>query len=126
MMQEIKRKQSITEGLYLYLLQKREEASISAGAANVSVYKQIDKASGYGPVEPNANNIMMMAVLIGIILPVGFIAIGEKLNDKIAGKEDITNKLSLPIYGELGHMPKKKFYWYCCHETRPDRRAISP
>lgn len=106
-MQEIKRKQSITEGLYLYLLQKREEASISAGAANVSVYKQIDKASGYGPVEPNANNIMILAVLIGIILPVGFIAIGEKLNDKIAGKEDITNKLSLPIYGELGHMPKR-------------------
>ncbi|MDO9373205.1 MAG: polysaccharide biosynthesis tyrosine autokinase [Ferruginibacter sp.] len=106
-MQEIKRKQSITEGLYLYLLQKREESSISAGAENVSVYKQIDKASGYGPVEPNSTNVMIMAVLFGLLLPVGFIVIGEKINDKITGRDDVTSKLAVPVYGEIGHLPKK-------------------
>jgi capsular exopolysaccharide synthesis family protein len=106
-MQEIKRKQSITEGLYLYLLQKREEASISAGAENVSVYKQIDKAGGFGPVEPNSTNVMIMAVLFGLLLPVGFITIGEKLNDKVSSRDDVTSKLAVPIYGELGHLPKK-------------------
>jgi capsular exopolysaccharide synthesis family protein len=107
-MQEIKRKQSITEGLYLYLLQKREEASISAGSANVSVYKQIDKASGWGPVEPNSKNIMLVSFLVGLLLPVGFIALGEKLNDKVTSREDITDKLNVPILGELVHITKRK------------------
>ncbi len=107
-MQEIKRKQSITEGLYLYLLQKREEASISAGSANVSVYKQIDRAGGYGPVEPNSKNIMIMAILLALIVPVAFIALGDKLNDKITTRDEVVNKLTLPIYGELGHIPRGK------------------
>ena len=107
-MQEIKRKQSITEGLYLYLLQKREEASISAGAANVSVYKQIDKAGGWGPVEPNSRNVMLISVLVGLLLPIGFIAVGDILNDKITAREDVTNKLNVPILGELAHIPKRK------------------
>ncbi|MEO6731457.1 MAG: polysaccharide biosynthesis tyrosine autokinase [Ferruginibacter sp.] len=107
-MQEIKRKQSITEGLYLYLLQKREEASISAGAANVSVYKQIDKASGYGPVEPNSRNILMVSVLLGFLMPVGLILLIDQLNDKITSRNDVTNKLAIPILGELIHIPKRR------------------
>lgn len=107
-MQEIKRKQSITEGLYLYLLQKREESSISAGAANVSLYRQIDKAVNQGQVEPNGRNIMIMAGLLGLILPFGLIALGDKLNDKITNRSDITNHLNVPVYGEIGHIPKNK------------------
>ncbi|MCW3094236.1 MAG: hypothetical protein JWP81_5305 [Ferruginibacter sp.] len=107
-MQEIKRKQSITEGLYLYLLQKREEASISAGSANISIYKQIDSASGYGPVEPNSRNIMLVSILLGVLMPVGLIALLDQLNEKIITREDITNKLTVPVLGELVHVPKRK------------------
>jgi capsular exopolysaccharide synthesis family protein len=107
-MQEIKRKQSITEGLYLYLLQKREEASISAGSANVSVYKQIDKASGYGPVEPNSRNIIMVAVLLGLLMPVGLVVLLDQLNDKVTTRNDITSKLAIPILGELINIPRRK------------------
>lgn len=107
-MLEIKRKQSITEGLYLYLLQKREEAAISAGAANISVYKQIEKASGFGPVEPNSRNIMMVAVLLGLLMPVGLIFLLDALNDKIVSRYEITSKTSIPVLGELIHIPKRK------------------
>jgi capsular exopolysaccharide synthesis family protein len=107
-MQEIKRKQSITEGLYLYLLQKREEASISAGAANVSVYKQIDKASGFGPVEPNSLNIIMVSVILGLLMPIGLILIIDQLNDKVTTRNDITSKLAVPVLGELVNIPKRK------------------
>ena len=107
-MQEIKRKQSITEGLYLYLLQKREEASISAGSATVSVYKQIDKAGGYGPVEPNARNIMLVAVLLGLFMPVGLIVLLDQLNDKVTSRNEVTNKLPISVLGELVHLPKRK------------------
>ena len=108
MMQEIKRKQSITEGLYLYLLQKREEASISAGSATISVYKQIDKAFGYGPVEPNSRNIMIVSILLGLLMPVGLILLIDQLNDKIVSRNDITSKVAVPILGELIHIPKHR------------------
>lgn len=107
-MQEIKRKQSITEGLYLYLLQKREESSISAGSANVSVYKQIDRAGGYGPVEPNSKNVMMMSVIMGLLMPVGLILLLDLLNDKVVTRQDVTGKLAIPVLGELINLPKGK------------------
>ena len=68
-MQEIKRKQNITQGLYLYLLQKREEAAVSSTSSNVSNYRQIDPAASMGLVSPNAKNIKMYSFLIGLVLP---------------------------------------------------------
>ena len=106
MMQEIKRKQSITEGLYLYLLQKREESAITSTSASLSNYKQIDPAWGFGPVEPNATNIKLYSALLGLLLPIGFIYLRDMLNDKITGRDDISKKLPLPVLGDIGHEVK--------------------
>jgi len=106
-MQDIKRKQSITEGLYLYLLQKREESAITSTSANVSNYKQIDPASGYGPVEPNASNIYMYSGLLGILLPLGFVFLRDMLNDRISSRDDITKRVPTPVLGDIGHAKTK-------------------
>jgi len=107
MMQEVKRKQSITEGLYLYLLQKREENAISASTTNVSVYKQIDPAAGSTvPVEPNKGYVFGYAILIGLLVPIGLIRLGFMLNDKISTRVEITKKISIPVLGELAHLPR--------------------
>jgi capsular exopolysaccharide synthesis family protein len=107
-MQEIKRKQSITEGLYLYLLQKREENSISASSSNVSIYKQIDEAKGYGPVSPNKRNIQLYSIAFGLLIPIGIIRLRDMMNDKIMRKSDITSKTQVPIIGELSHIRQSK------------------
>lgn len=106
-LQEIRRKQSITEGLYLYLLQKREESAISSTASNVANYKQIDPATGYGPVEPNTRNIIMYTALLGFCIPFGWIYIKGLLNDKVTSKEDIIKRTSLSILGEVSHLAKR-------------------
>jgi capsular exopolysaccharide synthesis family protein len=108
MIQEIKRKQSITEGLYLYLLQKREETSISASSSNVSIYKQIDDAKGYGPVSPNARNIQLYSIAFGLLIPIGIIRLRDMLNDKITRKTDITTRTQIPVIGELSHIRPSK------------------
>jgi capsular exopolysaccharide synthesis family protein len=108
MMQEIKRKQSITEGLYLYLLQKREETSISASSSNISIYKQIDQAKGYGPVQPNTKNIQLYSIAFGLLIPIGIIRMRDMLNDKIIRKSDITESTQIPVIGELSHIPPSK------------------
>jgi capsular exopolysaccharide synthesis family protein len=107
-MQEIKRKQSVTEGLYLYMLQKREESAITSTSANISNYKQIDAAKGFGPVEPNATNIKLYTALLGLLLPIGFIYLRDMLNDKITGRDDISKKLPIPFLGDLGHVKSTK------------------
>jgi capsular exopolysaccharide synthesis family protein len=106
-MQEIKRKQSITEGLYLYLLQKREENSISASSSNVSIYKQIDEAKGYGPVSPNKTNIQLYSIAFGLLIPIGIIRLRDMMNDKIMRKSDITSRTKIPVIGELSHIRSK-------------------
>ncbi|HEY8894805.1 MAG TPA: polysaccharide biosynthesis tyrosine autokinase [Niastella sp.] len=102
--QEIKRKQSITEGLYLYLLQKREENSISASSSNVSIYKQIDAAKGSGPVAPNTRNIQLYSIAFGLLIPIGIIRLRDLLNDKITKRSDITARVQIPVIGELSHV----------------------
>src|SRR5260221_4355097 len=101
MMQEIKRKQSITEGLYLYLLQKREETSISASSSNVSIYKQIDDAKVYGPGTPNATNIQLYSIVFGLLIHIGIILLRHMLNDKIMKQSDITSRRQITVIREL-------------------------
>ena len=107
-LQEIKRKQGITEGLYLYLLQKREEAAISSTASNVAHYKQLDSASGEGPVEPNLRNTLLSTILLGLAFGFIWIYVKDLLNDKINGISDIKKRTSLKITGEISQLPKKK------------------
>ncbi len=107
-MQEIKRKQSITEGLYLYLLQKREEAAISATTSNAANYKQIDPAIGYGPVEPDKKALLLYTALLGFFLAFGFIYVRHLLNDKVNVRDDITKRVSIPVIGEISHIARRK------------------
>jgi capsular exopolysaccharide synthesis family protein len=107
LLQEIKRQQNIKEGLFLYLLQKREEAAISR-TSGPSNYEQIDPASGYGPVEPNSSLLYRLALALGLILPVGFIYLKDLFNDRINTREDILKKTAIPIIGDIGHIKKIK------------------
>jgi len=107
-MQEIKRKQTITEGLYLYLLQKREEAAISSSSSNVSLYKQIDDADSSGLVTPNQSHVYAYAIILGLLLPIGMVQLGAMLNDKIVSVKDVTDRLQIPVLGEITHMPRNK------------------
>jgi capsular exopolysaccharide synthesis family protein len=107
-LQEIKRKQNITEGLYLYLLQKREEAAISGTASNVAHYKQIDMASGVGPVEPNSLNILIYSALFGFFFSFCWIYIRQLFNDRVNSKQEVIDRTSLPVIGQISHISKRE------------------
>ncbi|MGC8751831.1 GumC family protein [Hydrotalea sp.] len=100
---DINRQKSIKESLYLYLLQKREEAAISS-SSTVSNYQQLTPAvSSPVPVEPRTNNIRMFSLLLGIVLPFGIIFLIDLLNDKVTTREDIVHRIDKPIVGEISH-----------------------
>ena len=100
---DIERQQKIKQDLYLYLLQKREEAAISA-AATVSNSSPLEEATSSGlPVKPNRRNSYLIALLAGLMIPIAIIALLEMLNDKIREREEIARQTQAPIIGEIGH-----------------------
>lgn len=107
-LQEIKRKQSITENIYLYLLQKREEAAISATSSDIINFQQIEPASPVGHVQPYPKYIKIFSALLGLLLPIGFIYLKGLFNDKILNRNDIVRKTQIPVIGDINHIERQK------------------
>ena len=100
---EISRQQNVKQQLYLYLLQKREETAISK-SGTLANSRLIEPAiSGRVPFSPKRSLIYLGALVLGILIPAGFIYGKELLNNKITSKQDITRMTKVPIFGELGH-----------------------
>jgi tyrosine-protein kinase Etk/Wzc len=99
----IERQQKILEELYSFLLQKKLETSI-ASAATVSNSKIIEPAIGsLIPIAPNKRSVYTFYLILGLLIPVGIIAITELLHDKVNDKSDIERFTRAPIIGEIGH-----------------------
>src|SRR5690606_20449242 len=70
---KIARQQQIVESIYLYLLQKREEAEITA-SATIEGVKIIDWAfSNKQPVSPKPPIIILGSVILGLLIPTAVI-----------------------------------------------------
>jgi tyrosine-protein kinase Etk/Wzc len=100
---EINRQQGIKQEHYLYLLKKREESALSLAATTVSNSRIIDPATAsLEPVKPQKPIILLIALVVGIALPIGLIYIKESLNDKVQQKEDIEHLITAaPLLGEI-------------------------
>ena len=97
----IARQQEIKAGLYLMLLQKREENAITL-AATANNAKIIDEpvAEG-GPVSPKPKMIYMIALVVGLGLPIGIIFLVSLTKFKIEGRGDVEKLTRLPIVGDV-------------------------
>src|SRR5690606_38813175 len=96
----IARQQQIKESLYLYLLQKREENAISLAVTSPKA-KVIDAAYPAGMVSPNTKMIFMMALLIGLLLPIGIIFLIDLLDNKIHSRQDVEKLTTIPYLGDI-------------------------
>lgn len=101
---EINRQQGIKEQLFLFLLQQREEASISL-AVTAPKAKIIDSAfSSRAPVSPNRMLIYLGALLTGLLVPFLIIYLSFLINTKIKNRRDVERLL--PSIDFLGEIPK--------------------
>ena len=97
----IARQQEIKAGLYLMLLQKREENAITL-AATANNAKIIDEpAAEGGPVSPKPKTIYMIALVVGLGLPIGIIFLIGLTKFKIEGRGDVEKLTRLPIVGDV-------------------------
>lgn len=97
----IARQQEIKSGLYLMLLQKREEnANTLAATANNA--KIIDEAlADDNPISPKKTIVYLAALVLGVGLPVGVIYLIGLTKFKIEGRADVEKLTSLPVVGDI-------------------------
>ena len=97
----IARQQEIKAGLYLMLLQKREENAIAL-AATANNAKIIDEAIADDiPVSPKRPMIYLIALVLGVGIPVGIIYLVELTKFKIEGRADVEKLTSVPVVGDI-------------------------
>ncbi len=97
---QIGRQQEVKSGLYLMLLQKREENSISL-AATADKGKLIDDPIFGGKVSPKSSIILLAAFVLGFALPLLICYVLQLLRYKIEGHEDVARLTNLPIIADV-------------------------
>ena len=97
---QIGRQQEVKAGLFLMLLQKREENSISL-ASTVDKGKIIETPQFKGKVSPKSSLLILIALILGFVLPLAIIVIKELLRYKIEGREDVIKLTDIPIIADV-------------------------
>lgn len=97
------RQQSLKQDIYVYLLQKREEAALAL-ASTASNSRVIDPATiEEQPVSPNRKMTYLLGLLLGLGLPLSVLYARRQLNDKVETRQEVAELTSTPILGELAH-----------------------
>ena len=100
----LRRTYTVNDQIYTFLLQKRAEAAI-ARASNVADNKVIDyaRAQNAALIAPKARRNYIIALMLGILVPLVILILLETLNTKITGRQDIEQRTAVPIVGSVGH-----------------------
>ena len=98
---EVSRDQGIQQGIYSFLLQKKEESMLSYTRTNTDAKIINNAKAGGNPVSPRENLIYAAALIFGLLLPIVFVNGREMLNNKILYRKEIENLTSIPVIGEI-------------------------
>ena len=99
---EIKRQQQVKEALYLFMLQKREEASLSM-AVVMPKGRILNAPDSADKVAPKKAIIMVVFFLLGVIIPIVIIFIRQLIYTKITNRFDVEKLTKVPVLTVLGH-----------------------
>lgn len=98
---DIKRQQNIKEGLYLFLLQKKEETAITIAStlsdARVIVRPIVGETSPYSKKKV----VYLIALLLGLLASTVYVIFRFLANNTVQSEEDITKKTDMPILGKI-------------------------
>lgn len=99
-LQTVGRQQKVKEALYLFLLQKREENELSKAFTAYNTRIITPPTGDNTPVEPVRRKILLIALVLGFLIPMVVIYIREKANTTVRGRKDL-KKVTVPFLGEI-------------------------
>lgn len=102
----VERQQKVKESLYLYLLEKREENELSQAYTAYNTRIIAPPTGSPFPTSPITRNVMVIAFVLGLLLPVGVIVLRENMENRVRGRKDLED-LTIPFLGELPQTGKR-------------------
>jgi len=104
----IERKYRLNDAILNYLMEKRAEANITR-ASNLPDIDIIEPAMliGGGQIFPNKKMNYIIALLLGLAIPFGFLQIKSTFNTKIVAQDQIEQITNIPVLGKILHNRKK-------------------
>lgn len=103
----VERQQKVKESLYLYLLQKREENELSQAFTAYNTRVITPPMGSQEPTSPVKRNVLLLAFLCGLLIPLTVIILKEVLNTTIRSKKDLES-VTIPFLGEIPQYGKRK------------------
>jgi tyrosine-protein kinase Etk/Wzc len=105
---KVQREFDIKNQVYTYLLEKRAETGI-AKASIVADNRMIDEASPlWAPqIKPKTRKNYLIAIILGLMVPMSGIVLIDYLNDKVIDKMDVQKKTKVPVIGFISHSDVK-------------------
>ena len=100
----IERKYRLNDAIYNYMTEKHAEAKITK-ASNLpdNIIIEPAKLVGLGPVSPNKQLNYLIALLLGLIVPFGYLMIRNTLKNKVGTQDDIEQLTNVPVLGKILH-----------------------
>lgn len=98
---DISRQQEVKAGLYLMLLQKREENAIALASSAYKGKLIEEPITNSTPVSPVRRNYYLLALIIGMIIPFIYHYIRELFRYRIENREDLDKVTDIPVIGTI-------------------------
>ena len=103
---DLDRQQKVKESLYIFLLQKREENELSQAFTAYNTRIITTPHGPSAPTAPNTKRILLVAFLLGLLIPVGIEYLMMVTDTKVRGKKDIES-VTAPFIGEVPQTGKR-------------------
>ena len=104
---KVSRQLKVKEALYIFLLQKREENELSLAFTAYNTRIITPPMGSNAPVSPQSNRILLIALLIGLVVPAVIMYLIEQTDTRVRGRKDI-EKLCVPFVGEIPLVGRSK------------------
>ena len=100
---EIGRQREIKQGVYLLMLQKREETAMEL--ANTTDKGRLVDTVQVAPMsaKPHKKNVLLVALFLGALLPLGILYLLQMFKTKIDTRQELEAVTKLPILAEMSH-----------------------
>ncbi len=115
---DLKRGYDVLQNMYLFIFQKGIEHELSAYNESNKARILVPPYAGNLPISPIRDVVMMIALLLGLLIPTAFLVLREILSRKVLNESDIKALTNIPILGVISRAAPS--------ELKNDALAVNP